>query len=63
MREKMLPSHTVPDFQQYLLSRKLVPGKSGWNWRRRNESDIRPFRPGPGHGKHSEGTPCEALFA
>ncbi len=28
MREKMLPSQTLPDFQQYLLSRKLVPGKS-----------------------------------
>jgi integrase len=28
MREKQLPSQTLPDFQQYLLSRKLVPGKS-----------------------------------
>jgi len=28
MREKKLPSQTLPDFQQYLLSRKLVPGKS-----------------------------------
>lgn len=28
MREKMLPSQTLPDFQQYLLSRKLVQGKS-----------------------------------
>jgi len=28
MREKMLPSQTLPDFQQYLLSRKLVPEKS-----------------------------------
>jgi hypothetical protein len=28
MREKMLPSQTLPDFQQYLLSRKLVPGES-----------------------------------
>ena len=28
MREKTLPSQTLPDFQQYLLSRKLVPGKS-----------------------------------
>jgi hypothetical protein len=24
----MLPSQLLPDFQQYLLSRKLVPGKS-----------------------------------
>ena len=24
----MLPSQTLPDFQQYLLSRKLVPQKS-----------------------------------
>src|SRR4030042_4759800 len=28
MREKMLPLQTLPDFQQYLLSRKLVPEKS-----------------------------------
>ena len=28
MREKKLPSQTLPDFQQYLLSRKLVPEKS-----------------------------------
>jgi hypothetical protein len=28
MREIMLASQTLPDFQQYLLSRKLVPGKS-----------------------------------
>jgi len=28
MRENKLPSQTLPDFQQYLLSRKLVPGKS-----------------------------------
>jgi len=28
MREKMLPSQTLPDFQQYLLSRNLVPQKS-----------------------------------
>ena len=28
MREKMLASQTLPDFQQYLLSRKLVPEKS-----------------------------------
>ena len=28
MREIMLPSQTLPDFQQYLLSRKLAPGKS-----------------------------------
>ena len=27
MREKKLPSQTLPDFQQYLLSRKLVPEK------------------------------------
>jgi hypothetical protein len=24
----MLPSQTLPDFQQYLVSRKLAPGKS-----------------------------------
>ena len=28
MIEKILPSQTLPDFQQYLLSRKLAPGKS-----------------------------------
>ena len=28
MTEKKLPSQTLPDFQQYLLSRKLVPEKS-----------------------------------
>ena len=28
MREKMLPSQTLSDFQQYLLSRKLVSEKS-----------------------------------
>ncbi len=28
MREKKLPSQTLPDFQQYLLSRKLVPEKN-----------------------------------
>ena len=28
MREKKLPSQTLLDFQQYLLSRKLVPEKS-----------------------------------
>ncbi len=28
MREIMLPSQTLPDFQQYLLSRKLAPGKN-----------------------------------
>jgi hypothetical protein len=28
MREKKLPSQTLPDFQQYLLSRKLVAEKS-----------------------------------
>jgi len=28
MREKMLPSQTLPDFQQYVLSRKLVPERS-----------------------------------
>ena len=28
MREKKLPSQTLPDFQQYLLSRKLMPEKS-----------------------------------
>ena len=28
MRKKMLPSQTLPDFQQYLLSRKLVVQKS-----------------------------------
>jgi len=28
MREKKLPSQTLPDFQQYLLSGKLVPEKS-----------------------------------
>jgi putative flippase GtrA len=28
MRENKLPSQTLPDFQQYLLSRKLVPEKS-----------------------------------
>ena len=28
MREKMVASQTLPDFQQYLLSRKLVLGKS-----------------------------------
>ena len=28
MREKKLPSQTLPHFQQYLLSRKLVPEKS-----------------------------------
>jgi hypothetical protein len=28
MREKLLSSQTLPDFQQYLLSRKLVPVKS-----------------------------------
>ncbi len=28
MKEKMLPSQILPDFQQYLLSRKLVPGKN-----------------------------------
>jgi hypothetical protein len=28
MREKMLPSQTLPDFQQFLLSKKLVPEKS-----------------------------------
>ena len=28
MIEKRLPSQTLPDFQQYLLSRKLVPEKS-----------------------------------
>ncbi len=28
MGEKRLPSQSLPDFQQYLLSRKLVPGKS-----------------------------------
>jgi len=28
MREKKLPSQTLSDFQQYLLSRKLVPEKS-----------------------------------
>ncbi len=28
MREKMSISQTLPDFQQYLPSRKLVPGKS-----------------------------------
>lgn len=28
MSEKMLPSQTLPEFQQYLLSRKLVQEKS-----------------------------------
>jgi len=28
MSEKRLPSQTLPDFQHYLLSRRLVPGKS-----------------------------------